>query len=86
MPNGGHISCDYCTCNRRTPGRCDIFGVETSPFLLCRSFRKAQQPHTAAQEEYPLLRKLEPGIVYQIDNSAAKAGDPSPAYRVVPVE
>lgn len=86
MPNGGHICCEYCTYNRATPGTCDVFGVETSPFVLCRAFRKPKQSHTDARKEYPILLQLKPGIVYEIDNAAPTKPAPRPAYRVVPVE
>lgn len=58
MPNGGHISCEYCTYNRSRPGECDIFGVETSPFVLCRAFRTPKQSHQEARERWPMLEDL----------------------------
>lgn len=76
MPNGGHISCSYCTYDRLTPGTCDIFGIETSPFILCRAFRKPKQSHTEARNEYPMLKKLSPGVIYGIDNDAVIGGNP----------
>ncbi|NJC88141.1 MAG: hypothetical protein FIB02_06345 [Desulfuromonas sp.] len=82
MPNGGHISCEYCTYNRSTPGRCDLFGVETGPFVLCRAFRKPKQSHTAARSEWPMLNRLEPGVVYLIDNSTHGIHEPKPRWRI----
>ena len=78
MPNGGHISCVYCTYNRSKPGTCDIFGIETSPFILCRAFRKPKQSHTEARNEYAMLKELSPGVVYGIGNDAVIAGNPRP--------
>jgi len=85
MPNGGHICCEYCTYSRFTPGKCDIFGVETNPGTLCRAFRRSRQSHREAREQWPILEELKPGIVYEIDNTTYSAGDPRPVYRVVPI-
>ena len=82
MANGGHISCEYCTYNRNPVGRCDIFGVDTSSFVLCRTFRKPKQSHAEARKEWPMLEKLKPGLVYEIDNSTYSTHDPRPAYHV----
>jgi hypothetical protein len=82
MANGGHISCAYCTYNRRTPGTCDIFGVETNPFVLCRAFRKPRQSHGQARSDYPMLNDLLPGVVYGIDNNAITAGNPRPVAKM----
>lgn len=84
MPNGGHICCEYCTYN--TEGRCDVFGIETSPLILCRMFRMGKQSHEKARQQWPLLAELEPGVVYAIDNSTLSAGNPYPVYRIKPVE
>jgi len=84
MANGGHISCVDCTYNRFTPGNCDVFGIETKGFGLCRAFRYPGQSHVEARKKFPLLNDLKPGIVYGIDNSVVLAGNPQPAYIVVP--
>ncbi len=84
MPNGGHICCEYCTYNRAKLGFCDIFGIETNPFILCRSFRMPKQSHTEARKKWPILKELKPGIVYSINNNALYAGNPKPIYKVVP--
>jgi len=82
MSNGGHISCEYCTYNRNPHGQCDIFGVETSPFVLCRAFRKPKQSHADARKEWPMLENLRPGLVCEIDNSTFSICDPKPIYHV----
>lgn len=82
MSNGGHICCEYCTFNRNPHGRCDLFGVETNPFVLCRAFRKPGQSHTEARREWPLLEALEPGVVYQVDNSTYSIYEPRAIYHV----
>ncbi len=85
MPNGGRPCCEYCTYNRLTPGTCDVFGIETGPFILCRSFRMPRQSHADARKHHAELMKLEPGVVYSISNSATEELSPRPAYRVAPV-
>ncbi len=82
MANGGHICCVYCTYNRLTPGTCDIFGIETSPFILCRAFRYPKQSHVEARTKWPMLNDLKPGVVYEINNSAVLVGNPAPVYKV----
>ena len=82
MSNGGHISCEECTYNRKTPGRCDLFGIETNPFVLCRAFRKPKQTHSEARKQWPMLNTLEPGVVYEVDNSTYRISDPKPIWRV----
>lgn len=86
MPNGGHISCVYCTYNRSTPDACDIFGIETSPFILCRAFRKPKQSHTEARKAYPMLNELSPGVVYEIDNSVVLSGNPGSAAKITLIQ
>jgi len=83
MPNGGHISCDNCTYRRIKRGMCDIFGINTSPFIICRSFRMPKQSHSEARHQYPLLNQLKPGIVYSIDNDVLSQGNPQPIYKIV---
>jgi hypothetical protein len=85
MPNGGHICCEYCTYNRQEPGLCDVFGVNTSPRLLCRSFRKPGQSHTESRKEWPIVENLRPGVVYEIDNEIISAGSLRPAYKIVSI-
>jgi len=83
MPNGGAICCAECTYSRLDPGTCDIFGTPTSGLVLCRAFRMAGQSHSAARDRWPLLLRLDPGIVYSIDNRWDAQGlDPRPIYRL----
>jgi hypothetical protein len=82
MPNGGHICCVNCTYSRLKAGKCDIWGIEVSGFLLCRAFRFSGQSHTAARKEFKMLNKLKPGFVYAIDNSVMAIGRPAPVYQV----
>jgi hypothetical protein len=86
MPNGGHVCCEYCAYNRSQPGKCDIFGIDTNVFTLCRTFRMARQSHQEARKQWPMLEKLEPGLVYQIDNNAHSAGNPRPVYKVIRIK
>jgi hypothetical protein len=85
MPNGGMICCDRCAFGRRKDRLCDIFGTEVSVHLVCRSYRVAKQSHREARKEWPVLQKLEPGIVYAIHNSTYADWDPKPWFRVVPI-
>jgi hypothetical protein len=79
MPNGGHISCSYCIHDQR--GQCGVYGVETTPDILCRMFRtEPAQPYEDAAGRWPVLDDLKPGIVYSIDNDAFSAGNPKPLY------
>lgn len=82
MANGGYINCNWCTYNRTVPGTCDIFGIETSVYILCRAFRKPKQSHTEARKEYPLLNQLLPGIIYSIDNMSVIGANPKPMAKV----
>lgn len=90
MPNGGSINCAYCTYSRAAPGRCDIFRTEANEFILCRSFRTVGQFHGEARQHWPMLKQLEPGKVYAIDNATPVAGAdldaPQAIYEVKPIE
>ena len=83
MANGGHICCERCTYNRLTPGTCDIFGIETNQFVLCRAFRMPKQSHAEARKKWPMLNDAKPGVVYRIENLAGLAASPEPVYRII---
>lgn len=86
MPNGGLICCLECAFGRSLDGRCDVHGVQVSAFLLCRSFRMAGQSHTDERQRWSVLAKLEPGVVYEIDNAYPSSGTgPMPRYRLAPI-
>jgi hypothetical protein len=86
MPNGGYICCLECTYGRSPEGRCDVFGIKTSPHILCRSFRMPRQSHSDARDQWPMLNSLEPGIIYQIDNFYPNTGlNPKPIFRVTKI-
>lgn len=90
MANGGHICCLYCVYDRANHKgsndcTCDIFGVATASGVLCRSFRMPKQSHFNARKEWPILKTLEPGVVYHIHNDAYQAGDPQPAFRMMEI-
>jgi hypothetical protein len=86
MANGGHICCERCTYNRLTPGTCDIFGIETNQFVLCRAFRYPGQSHTESRNKFPMLKDLKPGVVYRIENLAGLGADPQQTYRLIKIE
>lgn len=83
MPNGGHMCCAECAYS--VERRCDIHGVPVSVGLVCRSFRVYGQTHDDAKKQWPELLKLQPGVVYGIDNSAGSAWNPVPRFRLDPV-
>ena len=86
MPNGGSICCLECTYGRSVSRRCDIFGTEVSPFYLCRAFRMPKQSHSEAREHWKMLNQLQPGFVYELENSYPSAGnEPKPAYQIKPI-
>lgn len=85
MPNGGMICCDYCAHSRFLGDKCDIHGITTSPHMICRAFRMAEQSHAEARKQWPVLDDLEPGIVYVIENSTYAEFDPKPLYRMVKI-
>jgi len=82
MPNGGHICCAECEFADFTSKQCKFYGTPMSGMLLCRHFRilgrKLLDPH----EQWPMLTKLEPGIIYEIDNSTYESGNPRPRFRI----
>jgi len=81
MPNGGHICCVECGFVDSLSGQCTIYGTPISGMLLCRHFRSymsGKNPH----EEWPMLTKLEQGVIYEIDNSMYESGNPRPRFRV----
>lgn len=81
MPNGGHICCAECEFADFPSNQCTIYGSPMSGMLLCRHFRiygRTRNPH----DEWPMLTKLEAGVIYEIDNSMYKSGHPKPRFRV----
>ncbi|MBF0548653.1 MAG: hypothetical protein HQM08_29755 [Candidatus Riflebacteria bacterium] len=86
MPNGGHICCVECAFNRCNPGKCDVYGVPTGAFTICRMFRLPKQSHTEAREHWNFLDTLKPGKVYSIENSTIGSGNPKISYKMVKEE
>ncbi len=86
MPNGGSICCNHCASVDVGMLRCSIFGTPVEPTLLCHMFRLERETNAESHERWPLLRRLEPGTVYRIENSYPPIDKPRrPAFRVVPV-
>ena len=86
MANGGMISCLHCTYGRGSSGMCDVFGIEVSAFILCHTFRTPRQSHVDARKKWPILNELEPGVIYNLDNSyPQKDPDFTPIYRIDPI-
>lgn len=93
MPNGGQICCHYCTYNTgiRTAKYfdiCDIWGIECTPYIICRAFRMQKQSHSDARKQWPLLNKLKPGIVYSINNNSMDkhTGEIDELYRLQSID
>lgn len=85
MPNGGSICCAHCANASSAKHRCEIFGTEVSPFYLCRMFRLADQAVEEARAKWPTLLEMEPGAVYEIDNSYPSQGTARRiAFRMAP--
>ena len=81
MPNGGNICCAECELADFSSSKCTLYGTPMSGMLLCRHFRiygRSGNPH----EEWPMLSKLESGVIYEIANDVYKSGDPRPRFRV----
>lgn len=84
MPNGGLISCTHCHF-AAADARCEIFGTDVSPSLLCRMFRLDAERDPGAHRRWAVLQTLEPGVIYEIDNSYPASGAPPRAvFRVLP--
>jgi len=82
MPNGGAYQLRILHIQPSYAGAMLYLGIEMSPFILCRAFRRPKQSHTEARKKWPMLNDLKPGVVYKIDNSAVLAGNPEPVYKV----
>lgn len=90
MPNGGFPCCaEDCAGSDPGRGRCQVFGVDTrlhAGHMICRMYRlRGETPQEAFTNRESLLRLLEPGVVYRIDNTHGAGFAPVPAYRIQPV-
>jgi hypothetical protein len=81
MPNGGFVCCLYCFFNNSSEKKCKIFGIETSPHIICRMFSRSLN-----DVGIPELENLEAGIIYSIANSLGEDFSPKPLYKVVRVD
>jgi len=85
MANTGYLCCEYCAYNQMPERVCDIFGIKTNPFLICRCFRLTWESHAQARRRWPLLEGLAPGKVYATCDGCREAPDhPRAAYVVMP--
>lgn len=65
---------------------CLIYATPAESNLVCALFRKWH--HREGDDvpgAFPVLARLEPGVVYRIDNDLDGDPTPRPAYRVTPV-
>lgn len=87
MPNGGHACCLECgyleiTDRKRWISVCRFFRTPGSAVLLCRHFHISGDRDPVLDGGEAMFDELEPGVIYEIDNEAYKAGNPRPKYRV----
>jgi len=62
-------------------GKCDIYGIQTSPLVLCRMFRTdPEQSPDEAIRRWPILATLQLGIIYTFADDPSAPGDPKPLY------
>lgn len=83
MPNGGSICCNHCVNGDVATDRCSIYATPLSPVYLCRLFRLDGQTSSAAHAQWKVLNTLDPGVVYEIDNSYPASGAaPQPTFLI----
>ncbi len=84
MPNGGLPNCHECMHSKSDV--CGVYGVKTSPYLLCSHYKHWN--HDVAFDDH-IKEYLEPfqlGTVYWIDNMyGATQERPLPAYKMLHV-
>jgi hypothetical protein len=62
-------------------GKCDIYGIQTSPLVLCRMFRtEPEQSPDEASRRWPILATLQLGIIYAFAGDPSAPGEPKPLY------
>ena len=87
MPNGGSVCRLMCNNIYKDTEKCDIFGSEITPFLLCRMFlASSNQSNEEARESWSLLNELEAGVVYYIENFHGSFNKLTPAYKLKEIE
>lgn len=85
MPNGGLPNCLQCKHSKKS--KCNIFGIETSPYLLCRHYRDEHGDKTFDEHITPYLEPLAIGTVFWIGNAyGATEDNPTPAFTMVKVK
>jgi hypothetical protein len=78
QPTMTSVSCKSCVYNQ---GKCDIYGIQTSPLVLCRMYlTDPEQSHEDALKRWPILETLEPGIIYTYGGDPSAPGEPKPLY------
>ena len=81
MPNGGLPNCLECIHSKSD--FCDIYGVKTSPYLLCCHYSHWKFDLSLDEHIKEYLGSFQPGIVYWIDNMYGATQDrPLPAYKM----
>ncbi len=73
-----NVSCESCMYNQ---GKCDIYGIQTGPLIVCRMYRN--DPEQSEEEilgRWPILLTLEAGVIYTYGADPAARGEPEPLY------
>ncbi len=72
------VSCASCIYNE---GKCDIYGVQTSPMVVCRMYLPEREvSHEEALERWPILQTLDLGVIYTYGDDPAAPHEPEPLY------
>jgi hypothetical protein len=73
-----NVSCASCMYNQ---GKCDIYGIQTDPRVVCRMYlTDPELSHEEALERWPVLKTLELGIIYTYGDDPAALREPEPLY------
>lgn len=62
--------CPSCSFGRALQRLCDIFGTQVKDDRVCRAYRRPAESHTQARAAHPILARLHPGIVYEVESEA----------------
>ncbi len=72
------VCCQSCLYNQ---GKCDIYGIQTGPLIVCRMYRHdPEQLEEDILRRWPILLTLEPGIIYSYGDDPVSPGEPEPLY------
>jgi len=85
MPNGGLPNCLECK-NRTANDICNLYGIEVSPYLLCRKYKHWNDDANFDEHISQFLEPFQLGVVYWIHNKyGATQDNPLPAYKMLSI-